>query len=124
MKKSAVRDYAVDCFRLYETLKRHEDILQDKKYSALLSDYNAVERTFKILENEKNGAEIAKAVKLVYCKKSNSAFKKNEISQNVLFAASKMYCSEMTVYRYLKYARDIFCDERGLRHEKIPSEFN
>lgn len=124
MKKSAVRDYAVDCFRIYETLKRHENILKDEKYRELTADYNALNRTFEILKNQKNGDYIVKAVKLVYCKKRNSAFKKNEISQNVFLAADELFCSEMTIYRYLKYARDIFCKERGLRCEKIPPEFN
>lgn len=124
MKKSAVRDYAVDCFRIYETLKRHENMLKDDKYAALRSDYNAVNRTFEFLKKQKNGEDIAKAVKLVYCKKWNTAFKKNEISQNVFLAADELFCSEMTIYRYLKYARDVFCTERGLRCERIPPEFN
>lgn len=124
MKKNAVRDYAVDCFRLYETFKRNETILNSDKYKSFLDDYNALNRTFKILENEKNGDTIAKAVKLVYCKKGNSVFKKNEISHNVLSAADELFCSEMTIYRYLKYARDIFSRERGLSCDRLPSEFN
>ena len=82
-----------------------------------------MKRTFEILKKKKNGDDIAKAVKLVYCKRNASAFKKNEISQNVFLAAGELYCSEMTIYRYLKYARDIFCSERGLRCERIPAEF-
>ena len=123
MKKNAVRDYAVDCFRLYETLKRNENMLNNDKYQSLRTDYNAVKRTFEIVKKKKNGSDIAKAVKLVYCKRNASDFKKNEISQNVFLAADELFCSEMTIYRYLKCARDTFCSERGLRCERLPAEF-
>lgn len=83
-----------------------------------LEDILAVEETLKQIALERNGADIKKAIELVYFVTPDKELERNEFSERVLNAANEINCDTRTIYRYLGTARSIFAENRGLRKTK------
>ena len=140
MLKDHTRDYAVSAFRRYAKLgcvsvAEYEEKIRNDVYiryeniepkrvlikaeeavkaaAPLLSDIDAVERSFAMLRA--NGKEyIVDAVMEVYFVSPDKPLRKNQIQRRVLAFAMKVPADERTVYRWLKNARDLFAVCRGL----------
>ena len=127
MIKDFTRDYATAAFRMwasmgcpsYETaaeqLKKKEnaqDVLRGK-HSAELYDILACEETFAVLD--KNRKYISNAVREVYMIDPTHEPKRGEVTARVLRYALEVPASEVQVYRWLRSARELFCEFRGLR---------
>ena len=86
------------------------------KHAELL-DIAACDETFKLLEH--SGDEIiCKAIHDIYMVTPYRVPYKREISQRVLRFALNAPASERTVYRWLRRARRLFCELRGLRSDE------
>lgn len=88
-----------------------------------LDDVEAVNKTFEMLygytstndyQGTRNGVEIAEAVKGVYFTYGAEKLTRNTIALRVRAHAMSVPCDERTVYRWLKYARELFGVIRGL----------
>ena len=89
-----------------------------------LDDIDAVNRTFDMLygytplvdgQNTHSGNDIAEAVKAVYFTFRNKKINERDIISNRVKAhAMAVFVDIRTVYRWLKYARDLFALLRGL----------
>lgn len=140
VKKDFTRDYATSAFRMWarigcptydeavERIKRRalaragtvEPLkalafaeAEIDKRSAELCDVLACERTFAVLDE--NRKYISNAVREVYMVDPQREPNKGELSARVLRYAINTPASEMQVYRWLRYARELFCAFRGLR---------
>ena len=90
-------------------------------FEAELNDLLAVEKTMQILSTQKNGADIKRAVDIVYFTQPNRPIQRGEIIDRVHWASLAIPTTEPTVWRYLKAARHLFAHERGLRDTEIDS---
>ena len=98
-------EYAV--FRREQALQMHE---------AELLDILAVNKVITMLNINETGKRIMDALEAIYFVHPFRDFERGEISCLVIKAGQeKLFCSEKTVYRYLKEARQLFAYERGLR---------
>ena len=89
-----------------------------------LDDIDAVNKTFEMLygytpilsgeAGTRNGADIANAVKGVYFAFGSERLTRNMIALRVRAYAMSVPADERTVYRWLKYARELFAVIRGL----------
>lgn len=89
-----------------------------------LADIEAVNKTFEMLygftstdesvKKMNNGVDVAKAVKAVYFTYGAEKLTRNTIALKVRAHAMSVPCDERTVYRWLKYARELFAVIRGL----------
>jgi uncharacterized protein (UPF0297 family) len=79
----------------------------------LLRDIDAVNRVFKILE-EQGKDEIIKAIRYVYFTDPICKPRRGSLIARVRRYAYECPANERTVYRWLKSARVLFCKERGL----------
>lgn len=116
-----------------EIYRRHAD--KDPKYVVSLAeielrrmrghldDIEAVNKTFEMLygytavadcHSTRNGVDIAEAVKDVYFAYGSEKLSRNMIALRVRAHAMTVPCDERTVYRWLKYARELFGVIRGL----------
>lgn len=93
-----------------------EDAVRDLK--AELMDIIAVEKTLIQLNPQQR-----KAVEIVYFTDAEKDLERNDISDRVHKAELHIPASEKSVYRYLKKAREIFAEERGLRIDGRKSFF-
>ncbi len=116
MKKDAARDYATNAFRMYATLSKKARIKLCEKNpgSPVANDIAAVDAMFDELKKTNNGDLIEKAVKAVYFHSSRHSFARGLIAERVKKVHKENYVSEIQIYRYLRYARNIFCNFRGL----------
>lgn len=73
-------------------------------------DIIAVEKTI-----QKLSCHQKKAVEIVYFTNPEQELKKGEISERIRKAELEIPASEQSIYRWLKKARGIFAQERGLR---------
>ena len=145
MKKTHIRDYATEAFRFaarvgssQEYCKALEQDIQKgqgnglsdptvgeliaretakENHIAELLDLYAVEKTFAILRSKPGGAEIIKAVQIVYMRHPERKIKRGDISKRVAEVVIDCFVSEREVYNWLSYARELFAIERGLRYE-------
>ena len=143
MKKDFIRDYATGAFIRYASLgcptrEEYEEKLRRDVYNRLslkepriilmkadaeiasrkpiLDDIEAVEKMFAMLEA--NGKEyISKAVRAVYFASAVGRPSRKEIVNRVLCYARSVPIDERSVYRWLKYARELFAMLRGLTIE-------
>lgn len=92
------------------------------EFESELKDILAVENTLKILSYQKNGADIKKAIEIVYFTNPTKDIGKGEISERVHAAELAIRITEPTVYRYLRQAREIFASERGLSSFKFDNK--
>lgn len=117
-----------------EIFRRHAD--KDPKYVVSLAeielrrvrgeleDLDAVNKTFEMLYgyspiaagggDTRNGTDIANAVKGVYFTFGAERLTRNMIALRVRAYAMSVPVDERTVYRWLKYARELFAVIRGL----------
>lgn len=108
MKKDRIRDYATEAFRDYAKISMLNGISESQK-----RDIEAVDRTIEHFKH--SGAEIIiDAVKAVYFTGASERLGRKDISLRVSRFAVERYVDESTVYRYLREARRIFAQYRGL----------
>ena len=134
-KKSRIRDYAVAAFEKYAaigcpTREEYENIIREEIYrnfelsepkvilmkvesellkkKPLLEDLEAIARMIRTLENTKKDY-ILEAVKNIYFTSESRSMKYRVISYS-----AEHYTDERSVYRWLRYARELFAYYRGL----------
>lgn len=90
---------------------KHESIIEDRM--AEIKDMEAVERVMDILSKMSNGREIKKAIEYVYF--DTEKIKKGSILERIHNAVIHIPASERSIFRWLKKARKLFAEERGLR---------
>mgnify|MGYP003308744583 CR=1 FL=1 len=133
MKKDNIRDYAVDAFQYFATLKcaptkeavrfvlqkRHlEQCPNERDCRALeaeMQDMFAVVDTIRILSAMENGNEILQTLHNVYFANPGEKLKRGEVENRILYTTFKTHISTATAYRYLALCRRTFAEERGLR---------
>lgn len=110
------RDYTVAQFRLYAALgyPSKAQVIADKAmHRALQLDLLAVINTLDDLTNRGKGY-ICQAVSAVYFVAPTAELHKGEINLRVTKFAINNYTDERTVFRWLKEARLLCADYRGL----------
>lgn len=114
--RDTTRDYTIAQFRLYAALgyPSRIQVVSDKSMSrALKLDLLAVIDTLNALKS--NGKDyICQAVCAVYFVEPTVLMHKSEINLRVTKFAVNNYADERTVYRWLKEARLLCADFRGL----------
>ena len=85
-----------------------------QEYATELADLEAVETTLKIC-----GPDVRRAVETVYFYKPYAELEWGQIKERVHYAEIHMPASERQVYRWLRVARIIFAEERGLRIKDV-----
>jgi hypothetical protein len=144
MRKDHLRDYATEAYRFYareggtkkylekltENSKRNphigmasstegalikkEDILRD--HASEFADLEAAEKALYILETAAGTrGNIKKCVEYVYFKNCWKDLEKGDITERVHYAELHIPASERQIYYWLKKARLVFAEERGLR---------
>lgn len=136
MKKDRVCDYATTAFALYAKYgRRSEEELRDYIYhrellrndrpdiavkkaeaavaesTALFDDISAVCRTLELLKRCGDPDRL-RAVELVYVTDEGST--RRDIGDRVRAVSHKIPATERTIYRWLKEARTVFAEFRGL----------
>ena len=134
LHKDNTRDYATEAFRTYAELGKptfdeaREQIYRDaakrggeidpeeavKKSMPLLLDIDAVDKTLLTLARERKDYIIS-AIEDVYFVTPFLPLKKGEITERVRRSSVVRYAGERTVYLWLREARQIFAEIRGLR---------
>lgn len=114
--RDTTRDYTIAQFRLYAALgyPSKVQVVSDKSMSrALKLDLIAVIDTINILS--RSGKDyICRAVYAVYFIAPAVPLRKGEINSRVIKFATSNYTDERTVYRWLREARMLCADFRGL----------
>ena len=114
--RDTTRDYTIAQFRIYAALgcPSKAQIISDKTMrQALRLDLLAVADTLNALTN--SGKDyICQAVSAVYFVAPTAALHKGEINLRVTKFAINNYTDERTVFRWLKEARLLCADYRGL----------
>lgn len=136
--KDHIRDYATEAFRFYarwgnrETYIKHllSDLQKQKgcgigsptesalihkemimrEHMAEIADLDAVETVLKICDGY-----VRRTVEMVYFFKPYEELERGDIKKQVHYAEIYIPASERQVYYWLKKARGIFAEERGLR---------
>ncbi len=123
MKKDAARDYATNAFRMYSSLsiKARDELCSAHKNHPAVLDIIAVDKMLKALKKQKNGDSIEAAVTAVYFRSGKYSFARGQIAKRVKTVCTEIFVSEIQVYRYLRYARELFCKIRGLCTENDTS---
>ena len=117
MKKDYIRDYVTEMFRKYAVAPK---LQRNELTSAEICDITAVEKTLSELERDcKN--HIVEAVSAVYLKDADKPLRKNDISNRVHSFSISFPASEALVYRWLRYARRVCAEMRGLSVPKYDS---
>lgn len=94
---------------------RAEAALTEKE--GVWRDLEAVERTMKRIALCRNGDCILRAVKEVYQQSPDVSLGRGDIANRVTKLSIAMPASPRSIYGWLRIARDIFAEERGLRRE-------
>lgn len=114
--RDTTRDYTIAQFRLYASLgfPSKAQVVADKTmHQALRLDLLAVIDTLNALTN--SGKDyICQAVCAVYFLAPTEELKKGEINSRVMRCALENYTDERTVWRWLKEARLLCANFRGL----------
>lgn len=141
MKKDFVRDYATEAFRLYAAMGKptrteaaeqiYQNALRDcefkdpkaavicaesavKAAAPVLDDISATEKTIELLERAEK-VYIIRAITDVYFAHPKEPLRRGDISHRANKCALSIPASEQSVYRWLKEARLLFAEMRGLR---------
>lgn len=125
MQKDFTRDYAVEMLRLYarlgkptyENLKKRmaeDNSIEYSKAEPLLLDIKAVDNAMRILER-KNKSYVIAAVEAVYFACPNAPLRRNDVSYRVHRFSLSYPSSESAVWAWLKEARLLCAEQRGLR---------
>lgn len=138
MIKDHIRDYATEAFRFYarwggrdnyvknlladlqkqkgfgvcsptETELIHKEQIM-KEHIAEIADLDSVEKVLRICERD-----VRRAVELVYLDKPFRDLEWGELKERVHYAEIHIPASERQIYRWLRKARMLFAEERGLR---------
>lgn len=140
MKKDSVTDYAIAAFALYARYGRrsecelreyiyHRELLRHDRpdvavkkaeaavteSTALLADIAAVEKTLNLL-GRCGDPDRLKAVEAVYISDSGST--RRDIGDRVRAVSQKIPAAERTIFRWLREARTVFAEFRGLNRER------
>lgn len=125
MKKDWTRDYVTEMFRLYAQVGAAEyDRLcalandDDERCTPYAQDILAAGKTLDTLRADDNTL-IERAVRAVYCICPSRSARRGEISERVARFAVNHTVDQATIYRWLRAARDIAAEERGLRTNKF-----
>lgn len=114
--RDSTRDYTIAQFRLYASLgypSKAQVVADETMHRALQLDLLAVIDTLNDLTN--SGKDyIRQAVSAVYFVAPTAALHKGEINLRVTKFAVSNYTDERTVFRWLKEARLLCADYRGL----------
>lgn len=142
-RKDHIKDYATEAFRFYaksggkETYikKLVDDINKSKgtgisnpteseivskekvieSRAAELADIEAVEKVLNILTKLSQGIYIKKSLELVYFKDCRKDITWGAITERINKAEIEIPASRAQIYRWLRKARELFAEERGLR---------
>lgn len=82
---------------------------------AEIKDMEAVELTVAELRVKPQGRAIVQAIEIIYFKDADKELKKGDIHSRVHTAEIYIPASQNTVYRWLREARRLFAEKRGLR---------
>ncbi|ABQ23673.1 hypothetical protein [Clostridium kluyveri] len=82
---------------------------------AEIKDMEAVELTVAELRVKPQGKAIVQAIETVYFKDADKELEKGDIHRRVHTAEIYIPASQKTVYRWLRDARKLFAEKRGLR---------
>ena len=93
-------------------LVHKEAALRDK--AAELADLDAVDKVLQIC-----GRDIKRAVEIVYLDRPNEELEWGDIKNRVHVAELTLPASERQIYYWLKKARMLFAEERGLRLKSL-----
>lgn len=114
--RDSTRDYTIAQFRLYASLgfpSKAQVVANKTMHRALQLDLLAVADTLNALTN--SGKDyICQAVSAVYFVAPTAPLQKGEINFRVTKFAINNYTDERTVFRWLKEARLLCADYRGL----------
>ena len=91
-------------------------------YAAYIADMEAVEKTLDYLKSH-NKQYIIFALKNIYMTDPKSRITPRIIGQRVRWVATKSYCDTRTVYKWLKQARRLFAEFRGLNPGEVVYKF-
>ena len=91
-------------------LIRKEQVLREK--AAEIADIDAAQMVMNVCERE-----VRMAVEMVYLDKPYEQLEWGDIKMRVHKASLMIPASERNVYRYLRRARMVFAEERGLRRK-------
>ncbi|WHH58468.1 hypothetical protein [Petroclostridium sp. X23] len=143
MKKDHIRDYATEAFRFYAKTGGRESyiktLMQDiqkqpgtgvcsptesaiiskekviESRAAEFADIEAVDKVLSILEMSSQGRFIREAIERVYFKDCWKDIGRGDMSDRVHSAELGIPASQRQIYYWLKKARRLFAEERGLR---------
>ena len=139
--KDHIRDYSTEAFRFYarwgnreiyinnllldlqknkavgigsptEAALMHKEMIM-REYAAEIADLDAAEKVLRIC-----GPDINKALNYVYFDEPDKELQWGDIKRRVHQAEIYIPASESSIYRWLKKARKMFAEERGLRTKK------
>lgn len=113
MKKDLIRDYATEAFRLYARMGC-PSLKEIGGEGATAADLRAVCEVLRLLSLQ-GKEEVIAAVRAVYFVAPRQEIKRGSIGARVTAFAAEYASCERGVYRWLKYARDLFARIRGLR---------
>ena len=142
MTKDHIRDYATDAFRFYarwggkdnyikalladlqrqkgngvcfptEAALVHKEQIMKEKH-AEIADLDAVEMVLQICDRD-----TCRAIEHVYFKDCDKELEWGDITRRVHYAEIHIPASQAQIYRWLKKARILFAEERGLRTKMI-----
>ncbi len=145
MKKSHIRDYAVNAFRIYaangektyalmrrdiydrsltEQLEKGVDVYSAMVFARqtiqrkmpMLLDIRAVEQMISLLEYSQK-CDVVDALRAIYFVEPRRPLKNGEISNRVIRYATDYPCSPERIWRQLRYAQETFGRFRGLTVE-------
>lgn len=115
-RKDNIRDYTVAMFRFYSACgcPNAEQInnLRTQLSTAAILDLVAVDNTLRILALSDEVAVLA--VREIYFPLPQRELHKKEISQRVIKFSIDNYVEERTVWRRLKFARQLCAEQRNL----------
>lgn len=129
MIKTRYRDYAVDAFHFYGLLHKPKSVrlaeyrlkeylmtqgfnISKEQFNASMEDLVAVIKTIDRLKHTQYADTIIDVLRIYT---DVDPYQRGNIENAVVKASLKSYISTATVNRYLKLARDIFAEIRGLR---------
>ena len=143
MKTDFVRDYSTAMFRLYartggvkpyikyltDTMKtdkgsnrlasptegaliRKEALIQEN--AVIIMELEVIEKVLELIRQSVSGDCILKALEYVYFRDPANPIRKGEIEARVGYAERHIPASRRQIYRWLKRARVLYAEERGL----------
>jgi len=92
---------------------RNEKLIDERK--AILEDLEAADRAMDLIAQRSAGGDILKALRIVYMEEPDRPLRRGEVNARAQAAAEGLYVNVATIYRWLRLARMLFAQERGLR---------